>query len=126
MTQSNATPAPTIDENKLNAMLGRFVTDFGAALHAATVIIGEKLGLYKALAAAGAPLSARELAEHTGTTERYVAEWLAAQAASGYVEYEPSTGRYSMTRGQALVLADHTSPTYVPGAFLIAASVYKD
>jgi SAM-dependent methyltransferase len=116
----------TIDQSKLEAMLGRFVNDFGAALHASTVIIGEKLGLYKALAAAGGPLSARELAEHTSTTERYVAEWLAAQAASGYVEYEATTGRYSMTREQALVLADPTSPTYVPGAFLIAASVFKD
>lgn len=115
-----------IDDAKLNAMLGKFVGDFGAALHAATVIIGEKLGLYKALAAAGKPLAARELAEHTGTTERYVAEWLAAQAASGYVEYEAATGRYSMTPEQAIVLADDTSPTYVPGAFLIAASVFKD
>jgi SAM-dependent methyltransferase len=116
----------TIDDNKLNSLLGKFVTDFGAALHAATVIIGEKLGLYNALASAGVPLAARELAEHTGTTERYVAEWLAAQAASGYIEYDGSTGKYSMTREQALVLADDSSPTYVPGAFLIAASVFKD
>src|ERR1043165_8125139 len=102
----------TIDDNKLNSLLGKFVTDFGAALHAATVIIGEKLGLYKALASAGVPLAARELAEHTGTTERYVAEWLAAQAASGYIEYDGPTGKYSMTREQALVLADDSSPTY--------------
>jgi SAM-dependent methyltransferase len=115
-----------IDDAKLQAMLGRFVGDFGAALHAATVIIGEKLGLYKALAAAEQPLLASELAEHTGTTARYVAEWLAAQAASGYVEYHAATGRYSMTPEQAIVLADETSPTYVPGAFLIAASVMKD
>ena len=116
----------TIDDSKLNALLGKFVGDFGAALHATTVIIGEKLGLYKALAGAGKPLSARELAEHTATTERYVAEWLAAQAASGYVDYDAASGRYSMTAEQAMVLADDTSPTYVPGAFLIAASMFKD
>ena len=114
-----------IDDAKLGELLGKFVGDFGAALHAATVIIGEKLGLYKALAAAG-PLTPRELAAKTETTERYVREWLAAQAASGYVEYDAKAGRFHMTPEQAMVLADDTSPTYVPGAFLIAASVFKD
>ena len=115
----------TIEQSKLEEFLGRFVADFGAALHATTVIIGEKLGLYRALAKGG-PLTPRELAERTGTDARYVAEWLAAQAASKYVEYHATTGRYAMTEVQAFTLADDTSPVYLPGAFLIAASMFKD
>jgi SAM-dependent methyltransferase len=114
-----------IDQAKLEAFLGKFVGDFGAALHATTVIVGEKLGLYKALAAGG-PLTPAELAGRTGTTERYVREWLAAQAASGYAVYDAAAGRYSLTPEQAFALADETSPAYIPGAFQIAASLAKD
>lgn len=114
----------TIDQEKLNQFMGKFVADFGATLHAATIITGEKLGLYKALAAG--PLSPAELAEKTGTHERYVREWCAAQAASGYAEYDAKTGRFSLTPEQAFALADETSPAYLPGAFLIAASMIKD
>src|SRR4051812_1629196 len=99
------TPAKAIDEGRLNELLGRFVADFGATLHAATVIVGEKLGLYKALAAADGPLNSAELAARTGTSERYVREWLAAQAASGYATYDPATGRYGLTAEQAFALA---------------------
>ena len=114
-----------IDQEKLNQFLGKFVGDFGAALHAATILVGEKLGLYKGLAAHG-PLTPAELATKTGTQERYVREWCAAQAASGYAEYDAKTGRYSLTPEQAFALADETSPAYLPGAFLIAASMIKD
>jgi len=114
-----------IDQDKLNQFLGKFVGDFGATLHAATVIVGEKLGLYKALAAHG-PLTPTELAKHTGTHERYVREWCAAQAASGYAEYDAKTGAFSLTPEQAFTLADENSPAYLPGAFLLAASVIKD
>jgi 2-polyprenyl-3-methyl-5-hydroxy-6-metoxy-1,4-benzoquinol methylase len=115
----------SIDQGRLEAFLGKFVGDFGAALHAPTVIIGEKLGLYRALADAG-PLTPAALAELTGTSERYVREWLAAQAASGYVTYEPATASYSLSPEQAFALADESSPAYLPGAFLIAASLFKD
>jgi SAM-dependent methyltransferase len=114
-----------IDQDRLNDFMGKFVGDFGAALHAPTVIIGEKLGLYRALSEAG-PLTADELAERTGTKERYVREWLAAQAASGYVNYDPHTATYFLSPEQAFALADETSPAYLPGAFLIAQSLFKD
>jgi 2-polyprenyl-3-methyl-5-hydroxy-6-metoxy-1,4-benzoquinol methylase len=115
----------TIDGDKLNAFMGRFVADFGAVVHAPLVVLGEKLGLYKALAAAG-PSTAGELAKRTETNERYLTEWLAANAASGYVEYDPKTSKYSMTEEQAFTLADPTSPAYIPGAFLVARSMFLD
>ena len=77
---------PTLDMNKLNAFIGQFVTDLGAAVHSGMVVIGEKLGLYKALA--GDPMTSAQLAAKTKTDERYVREWLASQAAGGYVTYD--------------------------------------
>jgi SAM-dependent methyltransferase len=113
-----------VDQEKLGAFMGRFVGDLGAVLHAPLVVIGDKLGLYRQLAKA--PATAAELAKATGTSERYVAEWLAANAASGYVEYDAAGKRYRMTDEQAFTLADPDSPAYVPGAFLIAMSMFKD
>jgi SAM-dependent methyltransferase len=113
-----------INEEKLNQLLGRFVTDFGAAFHAGLVVIGENLGLYKALAGT-TPLTAAELAERTNTRERYVREWLNAQAAGGYVEYDAATNRYFLSDEQAFALADETSPAYLPGAFLVAVSALR-
>jgi SAM-dependent methyltransferase len=113
-----------IDGDKLNAFMGRFVADFGAVLHAPLVVLGERLGLYKALASG--PSTAAELAKRTETHERYVAEWLAANAASGYVQYDAKTSKYSMTEEQVFTLADPTSPAYIPGAFLLARSVFID
>ena len=118
-------PTAPIDQDKLNEFLGRFVGDFGAALHGATVVVGEMLGLYKAMAGAGT-LTSKELADKTGTSERYVREWLAAQAASGYVNYDAKAGRYSLSPEQATALADESSPAYVPAAFQIAASLFED
>jgi SAM-dependent methyltransferase len=114
----------TIDEAKLGEFMGKFVGDLGAVLHAPLIVLGEKLGLYRALAKH--PQTAAELAKATETTERYVAEWLAANAASGYVTYDPSTKKYAMTEEQAFTLADPDSPAYIPGAFLIAMSMFKD
>lgn len=114
-----------INEEKLNQLLGKFVADFGAAFHAGLVVIGESLGLYKAMADAGAPLTSTELAERTGTSERYVREWLNAQAAGGYVEYDAAAGRYSLSEEQAFTLADEKSPAYLPGAFLLATSALR-
>ena len=113
----------SINEAKLNEFLGRAVVDIGATLHAGLVVLGEKLGLYKALAEA--PLTPAELAKKTGTTERYVREWLNAQAAGGYVTYEADSGRYSLTEEQAFALADESSPAYVPGAFQLVTSAVK-
>jgi SAM-dependent methyltransferase len=114
----------TINPDKLNAFMGRAVVDIGATLHAGLVIIGEKLGLYKTLAESG-PLTSAELAKKTGTNERYVREWLSAQAAGGYVMYEADSGKYVMTEEQAFALAQEDSPAYLPGAFQLATSALK-
>jgi 2-polyprenyl-3-methyl-5-hydroxy-6-metoxy-1,4-benzoquinol methylase len=117
--------AAKIDQDKLNSFVMKFVGDFGATLHASTVLIGEKLGLYKALADSRG-MSPADLAGKTHTNERYVREWLSAQAASGYAMYDPGTGKYSMSPEQAFTLADENSPAYLPGAFYLAASLFKD
>ena len=107
-----------VDTDKLNAFLGRFVGDLGAAVHTGMVVIGERLGLYKALAAG--PVTAAELAAKTDTDERYLQEWLASQAAGGYVAYDEKTGKFSLTEEQAFALATEDSPAYIPGAFQLA------
>lgn len=105
-----------VDQTKLEQFVGKAVGDLGAALTAALVVIGDKLGLYKALAQADR-LTPAELAVHTGTTERYVREWLNAQAAAGYVTYDAGTDRYFLTPEQASALADEDSPGFVLGGF---------
>ena len=110
--------APAIDMDKLNAFIGRFVTDLGAAVHTGMVVIGEKLGLYKALAAG--PMTSAELAAKTQTDERYLREWLSSQAAGGYITYDPKTDKFSLTEEQAFTLAKEDSPAYLPGAFELA------
>ncbi len=109
---------PAIDMNKLNSFIGQFVTDLGAAVHTGMVVIGEKLGLYKALAR-GAMTSA-QLAAKTETDERYLREWLASQAAGGYVTYDEQTSQFSLSAEQAFALASEDSPAYLPGAFELA------
>ena len=104
---------------KLEQFVFKAVDEVGATLNAALVVIGDKLGLYRALAGAG-PLTPAELASRTGTAERYVREWLNAQAAGGYVEYDPASGRYTLPPEQAVALADEDSPAYLPGFFQIA------
>jgi 2-polyprenyl-3-methyl-5-hydroxy-6-metoxy-1,4-benzoquinol methylase len=107
-----------VDTKKLEQFLGQFVTDLGATVHAGMVVIGERLGLYKALAAG--PLTAAELATITRTDERYVREWLASQAAGGYITYNSQTHKFGMTEEQALTLANEDGPAYLPGAFELA------
>jgi SAM-dependent methyltransferase len=107
-----------IDADKLNSFLGRFVGDLGAAVHAGMVVIGDRLGLYKALAAGA--MTSVELAAKTGTDERYVREWLASQAAGGYITFDPATDQFSLTEEQAFTLAREDSPAYLPGAFQLA------
>jgi len=113
-----------LDQEKLNEMLHRGINDFGATLHATCVNIGDKLGLYKGLAAGG-PQTSAELAKRTSTTERYVREWLASQAAGGYVTLDAATGRYSLSEEQAFTLADENSPAFLPGAFQVALAATK-
>lgn len=107
------------DMDKLNAFLGRFVGDLGAAVHTGMVVIGENLGLYKALAASG-PMTSAELAAKTSTDERYLREWLSSQAAGGYVTYNEDTNKFSLDAEQAFTLANEDSPAYLPGAFELA------
>jgi len=114
-----------VNPDKLNAFVGKFVNDLGAAMHGPTILVGEQLGLYKALAEHG-PLTSEGLAEKTATKERYLREWLAGQAASGYVEYDPDTKRFWMTPEQKFTLTAEDSPAYLAGAFYIASSAYKD
>ena len=99
--------------------------EVGASLNTALVVMGDKLGLYRAMAGAG-PLSSTELAERTGTAERYVREWLNAQAAGGYIEYLPEAGHYLLPPEQAVALTDESSPAYLPGFFQIALGSIVD
>ncbi len=114
----------SLDQDKLNQFLQKALGEIGATFHANLVVIGDKLGLYKAMAGAG-PLTSAELAERTGTAERYVREWLAAQAASGYVTYDPATGCFTLPEEQAFALANDDSPAFLPGAFQLAAAAIK-
>jgi ubiquinone/menaquinone biosynthesis C-methylase UbiE len=113
-----------IDEAKLNQLMGRFVNDLGATGHAANMVIGDRLGLYKALAANG-PMTPDELAERTGTATRYVAEWLAGQAAGGCITYDPTSGRFLLTEEQAMALADEHSPAFLCGGAEFALGVLQ-
>jgi SAM-dependent methyltransferase len=120
-----ATAAPAFDETKLNAFMNQAVTDMGAAMHAALVIIGDKLGLYKAMAGAG-PMTPAQLAAKTKTNERYVREWLNANAASGYVAYDAASKTYTLPPEQAIALAVDDSPAFLPGAFQIIGAMMRD
>ncbi len=108
-----------VDTDKLMQFVFRAVDEIGATLNAALVVMGDRLGLYRALAGTDG-LSPAELAKRTGTAERYVREWLNAQAAGGYVSYDPGSGRYALPAEQAVALTDADSPAYLPGFFQIA------
>ncbi|HSI42455.1 MAG TPA: class I SAM-dependent methyltransferase [Xanthobacteraceae bacterium] len=113
-----------VDQDKLNQFLGTMVSDMGAAMTAALVIVGDRLGLYKALAAGSA--TPAELAARTGTAERYLREWLSAQAAAGYVSYDAATGRFTLEAEQAMVFADEDSPAFLAGFGDIVQAVFRD
>jgi ubiquinone/menaquinone biosynthesis C-methylase UbiE len=114
-----------VNENRMNDLLGKMVSELGAAASGALVISGDRLGLYRTLAEAG-PLTAARLAEHTGTTERYIREWAACQAASGYIEYNPANEEFSMTPEQAMVFANPESPFLMTGGFYSVSALYAD
>lgn len=113
------------DPSAIEAFVGRFATDLAAVAHAATVVVGDKLGLYKALADRG-PSTAAELAATTGCDERYVQEWLCAQAASEYAHYDPDSGRFHLDEAQAACLADESNPAFVIGGMGVVSSMHKD
>ncbi len=120
-----STTTQTVDQAKLDQFMGRFVGDLGATMSAALVVIGDRLGLYRAMAD-GELVSAEELAQRTGTDARYVREWLSNQAAGGYVTYEPEQDSFFLAPEQSLALAQEGSPAFVPGAFQLATSLIKD
>ncbi len=111
-----------VDEDKLNDFLGMAIGDMGAAMSASLILLGDRLGLYKALAAQ--PLTSTQLAEKTGTVERYVREWLANQAAGGYVQFDADDGAWSLSPEQAACLADPNGPVDIPGAYNIIEAVF--
>jgi 2-polyprenyl-3-methyl-5-hydroxy-6-metoxy-1,4-benzoquinol methylase len=119
------TDIPTLDEGKLEAFVGQAVVDMGAAISGLLLHLGDRLGLYKAMAGAG-PITSESLARRTGTAERYVREWLANQAAGGYVVYDPADSTYTLPAEQAMVLADEDSPVFLAGAFETIAACYAD
>jgi hypothetical protein len=112
-----------VDEDKLNAFVGKAVGDLGAAMSAVLVLIGDELGLYSALAEGR--LSAEELAKRTGTNERYVREWLANQAAGGYIEYDSGSDKFYLSEEQALCLASPNGPMDLPGGYSIVEDLFQ-
>jgi SAM-dependent methyltransferase len=119
------TETSPVDEARLEAFIGQAVTDMGAAISGLLLHIGDRLGLYRAMAGAG-PVTPAGLAARTGTAERYVREWLANQAAGGYLTYDPADGTFELPAEQAMVVADEDSPFFLAGAFEVIASCYAD
>lgn len=115
----------TINQERLDEFVGRFAGDLGAVLHAATILIGDRLGLYAAMGDS-APVTPTQLAERTGYDERYLTEWLSAQAASGYAEYDPATQTFRLTEEQAFALTSPDNPLFAPGGIQVAASTIAD
>lgn len=124
MTTTESTES-TIDPTAVEEFLGRVASDAATAFHAATVVLGDKLGLYRALADGG-PATPDELAERTGCDARYLREWGNAQIAAGYCAFDPASGRLELTPAQAIVLADETSPAFGAGLMSLAAVLFKD
>jgi SAM-dependent methyltransferase len=114
-----------MDETKLNQFIGQILGDLGGALSVALVRMGDRLGLYKALQANG-PMTPDELAAKANVAERYTREWLSHQAASGYVSYDPSDGKFTLPPEQAMVFADSDSPVYMQGGFDMAAVMMEN
>lgn len=114
-----------MNETKLHELAGKAVNDWSVAESAPLVYLGDKLGLYRAMAGAG-PLTSQELADQTGTHERYVREWLNNQAAAGYIEHHGADGTYELSDEAAQLWAEETSPFFVAGAWELIASLWAD
>jgi SAM-dependent methyltransferase len=115
-----------LDEAKLHEFIGKVVNEWGAAQGALLAFVGDKLGLYKAMARAGGALTPEELAKKTGTHPRMIREWLSAQAAGGFVTYNPASGTYALPEEQAFALTDENSPAYIAGSYQLLAGLFKD
>ncbi|OHV22618.1 methyltransferase domain-containing protein [Rhizobium sp. RMa-01] len=113
------------DMQKLDALVGRLVGDVGAAMSGALVVLGDKVGIFKAMAD-GTPMNVKQLSEKTGVKERYLREWLSAQAAADYIVYDEKTDRFSLTAEQAMVFAEENSPAFFVGAFEVVQSMWMD
>ncbi len=113
------------DQEKLNTLLGKLVGDMGAVASAALVLLGDKLGIYKAMAD-GKPVTPEELAEKTKLNARYLREWLSAQAAAGYVEYNPKNKKFKLSPEQICAFADEGGPAFFAGAFEVAQAMWLD
>jgi SAM-dependent methyltransferase len=120
----SATMTDTLNESKLHEFVMKAVGEMGAAMNAALILVGDKLGLYKGMAGAG-PMTPAELASKTKTHERYVREWLSAQAAGGFVTYDAASGRYTLPPEQAFAMADENSPVFLPGFFEVVDACMK-
>jgi SAM-dependent methyltransferase len=125
MSETLERGAAAVDPDKLNAFMGKMVGDMGACISGALVILGDRLGIYRALAEQG-PATPAELADRTKLNQRLLREWLAAQAAAEYVDYDPVSGRFSLSPEQAMVFANEESPVFLAGGFELMAAVYKD
>jgi SAM-dependent methyltransferase len=123
---STSSPQTTIDNEKLKQFMGKVLSDFGGAASAVLVYIGDKLGLYKAMSDFGKPMTSKELANRTGTSERYIREWLANQAAGGYLLYDPNSQKYILPFEHAQALVNENSPAYVAGGFQVMMSLFRD
>jgi 2-polyprenyl-3-methyl-5-hydroxy-6-metoxy-1,4-benzoquinol methylase len=111
-----------VDEAKLNEFLGKAVGDLGAAMSATLILVGDRLGLYRELAKGA--MTSSQLAQRTGTDERYIREWLGNQGAGGYVDYDPESDEWSMSPEQALCLTDPNGPVDMPGAYNIVEATF--
>jgi SAM-dependent methyltransferase len=123
---STSSPQTTFDNEKLQQFMGKVLSDFGGAASAVLVNIGDKLGLYKAMSDFGKPMTSKELANRTGTSERYIREWLANQAAGGYLVYDSNSQKYILPFEHAQALVNENSPAYVAGGFQIMMSLFRD
>jgi SAM-dependent methyltransferase len=111
--------------DKLNALVGKLVGDVGAALGGASILLGDRLGIYKAMSD-GAKVTPGELAKKTGLHERYLREWLSGQAASGYIDYHPEKNAFSLSPEQAMAFAEEGSPAFFAGAFDVVQAIFLD
>jgi len=124
-TPSSTSPN-TIDQSKVEEFMMKAVGDMASSLGAITILLGDRLGLYKAMAKSGRPITSEELASQTNTAERYIREWLASQAAAGYITYNQADKKFFLSPENAMVLANEDSPTYMLGAYHIVSSIFKD
>src|ERR687888_1746333 len=126
LSSSTTSSQTTMDNEKLQQFMGKILADFGGAASCVLSYIGDKLGLYKAMSDFGKPITLQELANSTGTSERYIREWLANQAAGGYLVYDPSSSKYALPYEHAQALVNENSSVYVAGGFQVLMSFYRD